>query len=271
MNWYLSLLLVSCMFQHGHRTEYTVWATEAASWRLDARRRQIAYLNTVAENTLPLQVLESNSHIWNLLWQTGRQAHSWMSEDPRVTMEGRGGHRSGVPFLLQPFQLSPGTLVTIYEHDLPTLQLPHSAPGANLSSTPQLHQTNPQYPPDPRPATHTPSWQDKPNVTHAKLYMYYVYTHTGHTHTLTHLIRSPVFTLRGQWLFFSTGSKVTNKKIQYSKCTGSPAYQYIIQKGDRWQAIRRWKTIEFSVSPYLAISGCINLQLLIIELRRRRD
>lgn len=149
MNWYLSLLLVSCMFQHGHRTEYTVWATEAASWRLDARRRQIAYLNTVAENTLPLQVLESNSHIWNLLWQTGRQAHSWMSEDPRVTMEGRGGHRSGVPFLLQPFQLSPGTLVTIYEHDLPTLQLPHSAPGANLSSTPQLHQTNPQYPPDP--------------------------------------------------------------------------------------------------------------------------
>lgn len=43
------------------------------------------------------------------------------------------------------------------------------------------------------------------------------------------------------------------KKIQYSKCTGSPAYQYIIQKGDRWRAIRRWKAIEFSVSPYLHV------------------
>lgn len=73
-----------------------------------------------------------------------------------------------------------------------------------------------------------------------------------HVHTLTLTDRGPVFSFGGgQWLFLSTGSKVTRKKIQYSKCTGSPAYQYIIQEGDRWRAIRRWKAIEFSVSPYL--------------------
>lgn len=145
---------------------------------------------------------------------------------------------------------------------------PALSPGSQPLPPPNYIKPTPSTPLTLRPTTHTPSWQDKPHVAHAKLYMYYVWTHTG---TNAHTLWSPVFTLRGQWLFFSTGSKVSNKKIQYRKCTGSPAYQYIIQKGDRWQAIRRWKAIEFSVSPYLAISGCINLQLLIIELRRRRD
>ena len=129
----------------------------------------------------------------------------------------------------------------------------HTQPWEPTSPTPQLHQTNPKYPLTSWSTTHTTSWQDEPNVTHAKLYIYYVSSPTGwneHTHTHTHTLRSPVFTLRGQWLFFSTGSKVSNKKIQYSKCIGSAAYQYIIQKGDRWQAIRRWKAIKFSVSPY---------------------
>lgn len=176
-----------------------------------------------------------------------------MSEDLWVTTERRGGHRSGVPFLLQPFQLSPSTLVTIYEHDLPTLQLPHSALGANLSRPPTTSNqpSVPLWPSDPQHIPHLDKTNLMSHMQKQTRIMYVRIRAQMHTHTLTHKIRSPAFTLRGQWLFFSTGSKVSNKKIQYSKCTGSPAYQYIIQKGDRWQAIRRWKAIEFSVSRYL--------------------
>lgn len=119
---------------------------------------------------------------------------------------------------------------------------------ANLSYPPNCIRPTPSTPVTLRPASHTASWQGKPNVTHAKLIciMYALQAHAS-----TGSIWSPAFTLRGQRLFFSTGSKVSNKKIQYSKCTGSAAYQYIIQKGDRWQAIRRWKAIGFCVSPYL--------------------
>lgn len=73
------------------------------------------------------------------------------------------GHRSGVPLLLQHFQLSPGTLVTIYEHDLPTPRLLRSAPAANLSHHPPNYiRPTPRDPCDPWPSTHSASWQDKP-------------------------------------------------------------------------------------------------------------
>lgn len=100
---------------------------------------------------------------------------------------------------------------------------PALSPGSQPLPPPNYIKPTPSTPLTLRPTTHTTSWQDKPNVAHAKLYMYYVCSQT-----LARRIRSPVFTLGGQWLFFSTGSKVSNKKIQYSKCTGSPAYQYII-------------------------------------------
>lgn len=197
--------------------------------------------------------------------ETHAQLNEWRPEGHKG---GVGGYRSGVLFLFQPFQLSPSTLVTIYEHDLPTFQLPHSALGANLSNPP----TTSNQPPvhlwhsDPLHIAHL----DRKNLLlHAKAYVHYVCIQCRRK--TTHKTGPPAFTLRGQCLFFSTGSKVSNKKIQYSKWRGSPAYQYIIQKRDRWQPISRWKAIEFSVSRYLAISGCINLQLLIIELRRRRD
>lgn len=118
-----------------------------------------------------------------------------MSEDPRVTMEGRGGYRSGVPFLLQPFQLSPGTLVTIYEHDLPTLQLPHSAPGANLSSTPQLHQTNPQYPPVPPwppDLRHIPHLDKTNLMSRMQNYICIMYVLIRGTHTGSHTRSDPL-------------------------------------------------------------------------------
>lgn len=144
----------------------------------------------------------------------------------------------------------------------------HSQPWELNLSHPQLHQTNLQYlawPPDPQQIPHLDKTKQM-----LRMHVHYVCSLLIRAHSRTRA-GPPVFTLRGQWLFFSAGSKVSNKKIQYSKCTGSAAYQYIIQKGDKWQAIRRWKAIESSVSPYPAASGRINLQLLIIELRRGHD
>lgn len=155
--------------------------------------------------------------------ETDAQLNEWR---PVGDNGGAWGHRSGVPFLLQHFQLSPSTLVTIYEHDLPTLQLPHSALGANLSHPPTTSNQPPVHlwPSDPQRIPHL----DKTNLmSHMQNYICIMYV-LKQARTLARRIRSPVFTLRGQWLFFSTGSKVSNKKIQYSKCTGSPAYQYII-------------------------------------------
>lgn len=112
-----------------------------------------------------------------------------------------------------------------------------TAPQTTSGQPPEL-----LWPPDPQHIAHPD--KTNPNVAHAKLYMHYVCSWGSRIHRLCSQ-------KGGQWLFFSTGSKVSHKKIQYSKCTGSAAYQYIIQKGDRWQAIRRWKAIGFCVSPYL--------------------
>lgn len=166
---------------------------------------------------------------------------------------GVGACGSGVPSLCQRFQLSPSTRATIYEHDLPTLQLPYSA-RSPTSRTPQLHQTTPTSTPLTLwPAAGTLSRQDKPfdracKTTNVIRCVFLDGSTCTHSRSQTGPLCSHS---GGQWLFLRTSSKVTHKKIQYSKCTGSPAYQYIIQKGDRWRAIRRWKAIEFSVSPYL--------------------
>lgn len=142
-----------------------------------------------------------------------RQMHSRMSEDLRVTTEGCGGRRSGVPSLCQRFQLSPSTLVTIYEHDLPTLQLSHSAPSPT-SRTPQLHQTTPpSIPLTLWPAAPTETPQCKPfdrtcktiKVTHLFL----------NASTCTHP-RSQTGPLCSHWGVSAsspgTGAKVTRKK-----------------------------------------------------------
>ena len=93
-----------------------------------------------------------------------RETDIWMLNEWRpVGQNGAAwGHRSGVPFLFQPFQLSPSTLVTIYEHDLPTLQLPHSALGANLSHPPTTSNQPPVplWPSDPQHIPH----HDKTNL-----------------------------------------------------------------------------------------------------------
>lgn len=145
-------------------------------------------------------------------------------------------------------------------------------PQEPTSPVSQLHQTKPRCPhltPDPRLLPHTYK-TNLMSLMQKQICVTFI-TAQMHTHTPPHRSRSHVFTRRGQCLFFSTGSKVSNKKIQYSKCMGSQSYQYIIQKWERWQPTSRRKAIEFSVSLYPAASGCINLQLLIIELRRRCD
>lgn len=139
---------------------------------------------------------------------------------------------------MQHFQLSFSTLVIIYEHDLPTLQLLYSPGGQPL--------------PPPTTSTHpSPSTPltCRPYNMQNQICIVYVLK-CKHTQTHWH---PPVLSWRGQWLFFSTGTKVSHKKIQYSKCTRSPAYQYIIRKGDRWGAIRGWKVIEFAVSLHLQL------------------
>lgn len=156
------------------------------------------------------------------------------------------------PFPLPAFSIKPqhtGNNLWTWPSNSPA---PVLSPEPNLSHPPTTSNHSPKYPADPltcspyRIPTRSTFWSHMQNY---KCNMYVGKCKHTHPPALTH--RGPVFSLRGQWLFFSTGSKVTHKKIQYSKCTGSPAYQYIIQKGDRWRAIRRWKAIEFSVSPYL--------------------
>lgn len=57
------------------------------------------------------------------------------------------GRRSGVPFpFCQRFQLSPSTLGTIYEHDLPTCAAPVLSPEPNLSHPPNYIKPLPQAP-----------------------------------------------------------------------------------------------------------------------------
>lgn len=105
----------------------------------------------------------------------------------------------------------------------------------------------------PWPSTNTLIWQDKTNVVHVKkdvCIMCSLITDSP-THTHTHTC---VFTLRGQWLLLGTGTKVSNKKIQYSKCTRSLTYQYIIEKRNRWQVIRPRTTIDSSGSASSAVS-----------------
>lgn len=126
---------------------------------------------------------------------------------------------------------------------------PTLSPWQPTSPTPPTTSDQPPVPPWPSDPQHIPHLDKANLMLHMQNYICIMYALQAHTSTGS--IWSPVFTLRGQWLFFSTGSKVSNKKIQYSKCTGSVAYQYIIQKGDRWQAIRRWKAIGSCVSPYL--------------------
>lgn len=185
------------------------------------------------------------------LWQGQRDGDRCMSKDLRVTKEGCGGRRSGVPFpFCQRFQLSPSTLVTIYEHDLPTCAAPVLSPEPNLSQ-----------PPPPTTSNHSPKpprltlWPGASTVSPCKtinvICMFLNAStcarprpQTGPPSVLIEGVSGDTSAQAQRWLV---------KKIQYSKCTGSPAYQYIIQKGDRWRAIRRWKAIEFSVSPYLHV------------------
>lgn len=107
-------------------------------------------------------------------------------------------------------------------------QLSHSALGANLSHPPTTSNQAPVplWPFDPQHIPHFDKTNLMPHMQTICI-MYVLKQAQMRTHTCSD-DQVPVFTLRGQWLFFSTGSKVSNKKIQYSKCTGSPAYQYII-------------------------------------------
>lgn len=106
--------------------------------------RQIGYLNTVADCGY---TSDETIFACDRQRETDARLNEW---GPAGHGGAARGHRSGVPLLLQHFQLSPGTLVTIYEPDLPTLRLLRSALAANLSHRPpKLHQINPQHPSDP--------------------------------------------------------------------------------------------------------------------------
>lgn len=132
--------------------------------------RQIGYLNTVADCRYSLDetIFACDRHRG-----TDARLNEW-------GLAGHGGaargHRSGVPLLLQHFQLSPGTLVTIYERDLPTLRLLCSALGANLSHRPQTTSEQPLlplWPPDPQHILH--SDKTNPNVAHMQNYICIMY------------------------------------------------------------------------------------------------
>lgn len=114
--------------------------------------------------------------------ETDTQLNEWR---PKGHNGGTWGHRSGVPFLLQPFQLSPSTPVTIYEHDLPTLQLLHSALGANLSHPPATS-NQPQVPPwpsDPQHITHLGKTNLMSHMQNYICIMYVLIWEQMHTHT----------------------------------------------------------------------------------------
>lgn len=101
-------------------------------------------------------------------WQGQRDGDGCMSEDLRVTTEGCGAADQGVPFpFCQRFQLSPSTLVTIYEHDLPTCAAPVLSPEPNLSHPPDYIKPLPHI----SPPSRWPSDLEPPPRPHAKLYM----------------------------------------------------------------------------------------------------
>lgn len=127
---------------------------------------------------------------------------------------------------------------------------PVLSPEPNLSHPPTTSNHSPKYPAD--PLTCSSYRKDKPfGRTYKTINVICMFLNAS---TCTHA-RSQAGHLCSHWGVSGYSSVQAQrwliKKIQYSKCTGSPAYQYIIQKGDRWRAIRRWKAIEFSVSPYL--------------------
>lgn len=132
------------------------------------------------------------------------------------------------------------------------------------SQAPALSPGRQPLPPPPTTSNQTPvpPWPSDPQrIAHLDKtkVMLHMQKHMCIMHVLiqmhwAHETGSPVFTLRGQRLFFSTGSKVSNKKIQYSKCTGSPAYQYIIQKGGQMTSHKPVESdwiLCFSLSSYL--------------------
>lgn len=165
-------------------------------------------------------------------------AAQWNEERPAGPAD-----QESLPFAMRHFQLSFSTLVTIYEHDLSTLQLLYSAGDQPLppptTSTP------------PSPSTPLTLWPAVPTTCNMQNQMCIMYV-LKCKHTQTHW--QPLCSHGGVSGYSSAqAQRWVIKKIQYSKCTRSPAYQYIIRKGDRWGAIRGWKAIEFAVSLHLQL------------------
>lgn len=127
----------------------------AESWQWDVQWRPLRVLGqSLTQDRKPSVSSDRDSKM-----ETDAQLNEW---GPEGHNGGVWGRRSGVPSLCQHFQLSPSTLVTIYEHDLPTLQLPYSARSLT-SRTPQPHQTvPPSIPLTLWPAAPRVSCQDKP-------------------------------------------------------------------------------------------------------------
>lgn len=150
--------------------------------------RQIGYLNTVADCGY---TSDETIFACDRQRETDARLNEW---GPAGHGGAARGHRSGVPLLLQHFQLSLGTLVTIYEPDLTTLRLLRSALAANLSHRPpKLHQTNPQHPSDPQHILH--SDKTNPNVAHMQNYICIMYALVANTST--GLIRCPCAHIEG--------------------------------------------------------------------------
>lgn len=119
--------------------------------------RQIGHLNTVADGGC---TSDETIFACDRQRETDARVNEW---GPAGHAAATRGHRSGVPLLLQHFQLSPGTLVTIYERDLPTLRILRSAPAANLFHRPPNYiRPTPTTLVTPWPLTHSTSWQGKP-------------------------------------------------------------------------------------------------------------
>lgn len=128
----------------------------AEPWQYDVQWRALRVLETISDSRQKTLCQHSDR---DSEMETDAQLNEW---GPAGHNGGVWGRRSGVPSLCQRFQLSPSTLVTIYEHDLPTLQLPYSA-RSPTSRTPQLHQTTPpSIPLTLWPAAPAVSRQDKP-------------------------------------------------------------------------------------------------------------
>lgn len=132
---------------------------------------------------------------------------------------------------------------------------PALSPGSQPLPPPNCIKLTPSTPLTLWPTTHTPSWQDKRNVTHAKVYVYYVCTQTGAiAHIHSHIRSGPLCSHWGVSGYSSAlAQRWVIKKSNTVNAQGHHEYQYIIQKGGQMTSHKPMESywiLCFSLSRY---------------------